>query len=128
MAETIIVTPDKVDLQPGTRGQVKGLMVMRINEGAPYISFIESQPHHYAQVHSHTEDEIMVVVKGRMIFNGTWCDVGTLIFVPANEEYWYSTGEEACRVALMRPKGRGELRNGLEGEAGPSAKPQKADA
>ncbi len=126
MAQTIIVTPDKVELKPGTRGQVKDLMVMRINEGAPYISFLESQPNHYAQVHSHSEDEIMVVVQGRMLFNGQWCDVGSLIFVPANEEYWYSTGDEACRVALIRPKGRGTLQNGLQGEAGPSAKPQKA--
>jgi hypothetical protein len=25
----------------------------------------------------------MVVVMGRMLFNGRWCDVGSLIFVPA---------------------------------------------
>jgi hypothetical protein len=61
-----------------------------------------------------------------MLFNGTWCDVGSLIYVPANEEYWYSTGEEPCRVALVRPKGRGTFQNGLEGVAGPSEKPVKA--
>jgi mannose-6-phosphate isomerase-like protein (cupin superfamily) len=118
MSETVIVTPDKVTLRPGERGLVKGLQVMHVREGHPYITFIESQPNHYAQVHSHSEDEIMVVVKGRMFFNGQWCEVGSLIFVPANEEYWYSTGDEACRVALIRPKGRGTFQNGLQAEAG----------
>ena len=117
MAETVIVTPDQIELRPGTRGYVKGLTVMHVREGAPYITFIESPANHYAQVHSHSEDEIMVVVKGRMFFNGRWCDVGSLIFVPANEEYWYSTGDEACRVALVRPQGRGTFKNGLEAAA-----------
>ncbi len=118
MAETVIVTPDQIALRPGSRGFVKGLSVMHVNEGAPYITFIESPANHYAQVHSHSEDEIMVVVKGRMFFNGKWCEVGSLIFVPANEEYWYSTGDQPCRVALVRPNGRGTFQNGLQAEAG----------
>jgi cupin superfamily acireductone dioxygenase involved in methionine salvage len=127
MAETMIVTPDQIQMRPGTRGYVKDLTVMHVHEGAPYITFIESAPNHYAQVHSHSEDEIMVVVKGRMFFNGRWCEVGSLIFVPAHEEYWYSTGDEACRVALVRPMGRGTFQNGREDVAGDPAKPKKAD-
>ena len=117
MAETVIVTPDQIQMRPGTRGYVKDLTIMHVHEGAPYITFIESPANHYAQVHSHSEDEIMVVVKGRMFFNGQWCEVGSLIFVPANEEYWYSTGDEACRVALVRPNGRGIFKNGIEAAA-----------
>jgi cupin superfamily acireductone dioxygenase involved in methionine salvage len=128
MAETVVITPDQVELHPGTRGYVKDLTVMHVREGAPYITFIESAPNHYAQVHSHSEDEVMVVVKGRMFFNGRWCEVGSLIFVPAQEEYWYSTGDEACRVALIRPKGRGTFQNGREDMAGDPAKPKKPEA
>ena len=127
MAETLIVTPDEIKLRPGTRGNVKGLMVMHVNEGVPYITVLESAPNHYAQVHSHSEDAEMVVVKGRMFFNGRWCEVGSVIYVPANEEYWYSTGDEPCRMALIRPKGRGTFQNGFEGLAGPSAKPPKPE-
>lgn len=127
MTATMIVTPDEIKLRPGTKGNVAGLMVMHVNEGVPYITFLESAPNHYAQVHSHSEDEVMVVVKGRMFFNGRWCEVGSLIFVPANEEYWYSTGDEACRVALIRPKGRGTFQDGIEAVAGPSAKPSKPE-
>jgi mannose-6-phosphate isomerase-like protein (cupin superfamily) len=126
MAETVIVTPDQIEMRPGTRGYIKGLTVMHVNEGAPYITFLESAPNHYAQVHSHSEDEVMVVVMGRMLFNGRWCDVGSLIFVPAHEEYWYSTGDEGCRVALIRPKGRGTFENGREDIAGDPAKPASA--
>jgi hypothetical protein len=114
MATTVIVTPDQIKLRPGTDGNVKGLFTMRIHEGSPYVTCIESPANHYAQVHSHSGDEIMVVVKGRMFFNGQWCEVGSVIYVPANEEYWYSTGEEACRVALIRPNGRGTFQNGLQ--------------
>jgi len=128
MAETVVITPDQVELRPGTRGYVKDLTVMHVREDAPYITFIESAPNHYAQVHSHSEDEVMVVVKGRMFFNGRWCEVGSLIFVPAQEEYWYSTGDEACRVALIRPKGRGTFQNGREDMAGDPAKPKKPEA
>jgi len=127
MTTTVIVTPDEIKLRPGTRGNVAGLMVMHVNEGAPYITFLESAPNHYAQVHSHSEDEVMVVVKGRMFFTGRWCEVGSVIYVPANEEYWYSTGDEPCRVALIRPKGRGTFQDGIEDVAGPSQKSPKAE-
>src|SRR5258707_9943922 len=123
---TLIVTPDQIALRPGSRGYVKDLQVMHVHEGAPYITFIESGANHYAQTHSHSEDEVMVVVKGRMIFNGRWCETGTLIYVPANEEYWYATGAEACRVALMRPKGRGTFRDGLEAIASAPHQPSQA--
>jgi quercetin dioxygenase-like cupin family protein len=119
MTETIIVTPDEIQLRPGKTGNVKGLHVMHVHEGAPYVTYIESAPHHYAQVHSHSEDEIMVVVKGRMFFNGKWCEVGSVIFVPAHEEYWYTTAEEPCRVALIRPNGRGTFQNGIQSDAPP---------
>jgi len=126
MAEIVVVTPDQIHLQPGSGANVKGLNVMHINEGKPYITVIESPPNTYAQVHSHSEDEVMVVVKGRMLFIGRWCEVGSVIYVPKNEEYWYSTGEEACRIALMRVNGRGTFKHGLEATAAGSAGPIEA--
>ena len=65
MAEIVVVTPDQIHLRPGTGGNVKGLNTMRVHEGSPYVTVIESPPNTYAQVHSHSEDEVMVVVKGR---------------------------------------------------------------
>lgn len=122
MSETIVVTPDQIELRPGTGANVKGLNVMRVHDGSPYVNIIESPPNTYAQVHSHSEDEVMVVVKGRMLFIGRWCEVGSVIYVPANEEYWYSTGEEACRIALVRMNGRGTFKHGIEAQAQDLAK------
>jgi mannose-6-phosphate isomerase-like protein (cupin superfamily) len=115
MAEIVIVPEHKIELRPGKgTGPIKGLQSMHVTRGEPHISYLHSPPHHYALVHSHTEAEYMVVVKGRMLFNGEWCGVGSLIYVPANEEYWYSTLEEGCTVTLIRPGGMGELHAGHE--------------
>jgi mannose-6-phosphate isomerase-like protein (cupin superfamily) len=126
MAETVVVTPDQIHLRPGTTGNVKGLQTMRIHEGSPYITVIESPANTYAQVHSHSEDEVMVVVKGRMFFIGRWCEVGSVIYVPAKEEYWYSTGDEPCRIALIRMNGRGTFTHGIEAMAAGLATPIEA--
>src|SRR5262245_21058832 len=128
MTETTIVTPDQIEMRPVRRRNIKGLMVIHVNAGAPYITFLESAPHHYAHVHSLSDVEAMMGVKCLMRFNGRWCDVGSLTFVPAHEEYWYSTGDEACRVALIRPKGRGTFENGREDIAGDPAKPDSANS
>jgi len=115
MTGIVIVTDDQIVLRAGKgTGPIKGLQSMRIMSGAPHITYLNSPPHHYALVHSHTEAEIMVVIKGRMLFNGQWCGVGSVIYVPANEEYWYSTTDEGCLVSLIRPGGQGEIRAGRE--------------
>ncbi len=108
MAKTMIVTEKQIALTPST-GKVGGLESMHLMPEFPYIVYLDSKAHHYARVHSHSEPEIMVVVSGRMIFNGVWCGVGSVIHVPANEEYWYATGEDRCMVVLARLAGRGVI-------------------
>ena len=100
-----IVTENEIKLNPG-KGKIPGLETMNLMS-TPHTSYLNTKPHHYAPVHSHDLEEVMVVVTGRMIFNGTWCGVGSVVHVPANEEYWYATAEESCMVVLMRFGGRG---------------------
>ena len=126
MTNTLVVTPDQIRLRPGSGGNVKGLNVMRVHEGVPYVNIIESPPHTYAQVHSHDVDEVMVVVSGQMFFTGRWCEIGSVIYVPAHEEYWYSTADEPCRIALVRPAGRGSFKHGIEAQAQAPACPAAA--
>lgn len=108
MPKTMIVTEKQITLSPST-GKVGGLESMHVMPNSPYIVYLDSRAHHYARVHSHSESEIMVVVSGRMIFNGVWCDVGSVIHVPANEEYWYATGDQPCMVVLARFRERGVI-------------------
>jgi mannose-6-phosphate isomerase-like protein (cupin superfamily) len=105
MPKMTIVTENQIKLKPGS-GKIPGLESMNLS-ATPFVSYLNTRPNHYAPVHSHDEDEVMVVVTGRMIFNGVWCGVGSVIQVPANEEYWYATGDESCMVVLIRSAGRG---------------------
>lgn len=108
MPKTKIVTERDIVLAPSD-GKVGGLEAMRVSLQNPYITFLDSKANHYARVHSHSEPEVMVVVTGRMIFNGVWCGVGSVIHVPANEDYWYATGDEPCMVVLTRFGERGVI-------------------
>jgi hypothetical protein len=115
MTGIVVCTDDQIDTQPGKgTGLIKGLKTMRVATGSPHITYLNSPPHFYAKVHSHTEAEFMVVIKGRMLFNGQWCGVGSAIYVPANQEYWYSTVDEECIVSLFRQNGAGTAQNGEE--------------
>jgi CDGSH-type Zn-finger protein len=90
---------------------------MLLHSSHPYVDLLEEPPNHYSPVHFHTEPEVMVVVRGRMMVNGEWCDVGSVIVVPENEEYWHATGDEGCLVAVIRPTERGLLVPGTDTRA-----------
>jgi len=49
----------------------------------------------------------MIVLKGKMLLNGTWCHPGALVVYEANQHYWHATADEPCVVALIRPGDRG---------------------
>jgi quercetin dioxygenase-like cupin family protein len=104
-----IVTPEDWDMKPpiGTRRHRS----MGVTDENPYLRVMETEPHFYTGPHSHSEPEVMVVLKGRMIFNGQWVGVGTVVYVPANEDYWFTGGAEGCMVALMRPRDNGKTRH-----------------
>jgi hypothetical protein len=90
---------------------------MLLSGAYPYVDLLQEPASHYTPPHYHTELEVMVVLTGRMIINGEWCDAGSVIVVPANEEYWHATGEQACLVAVIRPTERGLLVPGADTRA-----------
>lgn len=114
MAITIVTPADWTMTAPGDHRTHLG---MSISEGTPYVRLLVCEPHSYTAPHSHSEPEIMVVLQGRMMFNGRWCETGSVAHVPANEDYWHTTGAEGCVVALMRPIHRGKIRKAVEKEA-----------
>ncbi len=110
-----ILKPGDWDLTPPVdRGRHAG---MTLHAEDPFIRVLEAEPESYMASHSHNEPEIMVVLEGRLMFNGEWCEQGSVVYVPADEDYWHSTGSERCIVALMRPKGRGKIRYATEAVA-----------
>jgi quercetin dioxygenase-like cupin family protein len=87
---------------------------MLVHNEEPHLTLLEEPPNFYTATHSHNQPEIMVVLEGRMILNGKWCEPGTVIYIPADEDYWHATGGERCVVALMRPTERGKTRRAAE--------------
>jgi mannose-6-phosphate isomerase-like protein (cupin superfamily) len=108
-----IVPPNSWNfVSPSERGasssaRLNGMTILPEN---PCLFLLEEPPHCYIQTHSHDEPEVMVILEGRMMFNGEWCERGSVIYVPANEDYWHSTAEERCVVALMRPTRKGRTK------------------
>jgi len=110
-----ILKPSDWDLTPPVeRGRHAG---MTIHAEDPFVRVLEAEPDSYMASHSHNEPEIMVVLEGRLMFNGQWCGQGTIVHVPADEDYWFTTGAEHCVVAIMRPKDRGEHHRAAQADA-----------
>ncbi len=88
-----------------------------LHDADPFLAILEEPANHYSPVHFHTEPEVMVVLKGKMLLNGAWCHPGAVIFYEANQHYWHCTGDEPCVTALLRPGDRGYMRMGPDPNA-----------
>lgn len=115
MSITVLTPEDWHMVQPR---EGRRHLSMIIHRESPFLRLLQAEPNSYTQPHSHSEPEVMIVLKGRLIFNGQWCEPGTVVYVPPNEDYWFSTGGERCLVALMRPKDEGINRHAVEAIAG----------
>jgi quercetin dioxygenase-like cupin family protein len=111
-----VLTPDDWQMAPPGSGGVRHLSMM-MNAANPSLRVLQSVPNCYTPPHSHSEPEVIVLLKGRLIFNGKWCEQGTVVYVPANEDYWFSTGAESCVFAIMRPKDQGKHQRAMEAVA-----------
>src|SRR5260370_41071724 len=49
---------------------------MLLHGSNPYVDLLEEPAHHYSPVHYHTEPEVMVILRGRIMLNGEWCETG----------------------------------------------------
>ena len=119
---TIILRPEDWQLRPAEFPAKAGPppdpaqipRTMLVSDAAPYIALLEEPANHFSPVHHHTEAEVMVVLSGGMMLNGEWCGPGSLIYMPAEEEYWHATLDEACVVAVIRNPERGLLVHGTD--------------
>ena len=102
MASSIVNKEDWKLVPPEERGAGGGakLLGMSILRENPCLFLLEEPPHYYTSAHSHSEPEVIVVLEGRMMFNGAWVEQGAVV-----------------HVALMRPASRGKIRLAEEAEA-----------
>jgi quercetin dioxygenase-like cupin family protein len=109
----VVVKPDDWQMEPCERRHPG----MQIKDSYPFTRLLLSEPNCYTPPHSHSEPELIIVLSGRLLFNGQWCETGTVVYVPANEDYWHSTGTGSCVMALVRPNDRGKIRHTESGAA-----------
>ena len=69
-----------------------------------------SQAARAAGVHSHTEDEVIVVTSGQMRLGNKLFGPGTAIAIPANTFYGFTTGPEGLSFVNFRAGAPGEIR------------------
>jgi quercetin dioxygenase-like cupin family protein len=104
MAVTI-VRPDDRDLRPVREGNPILLQVVSDGlRGNPYVHLTEVPPRHHIAAHSHSEDEVTVVLSGVAIVDGTECGAGTILLIPADQEYAIDAGDEPLTFAVIRPR------------------------
>jgi quercetin dioxygenase-like cupin family protein len=103
-----VVRPVDRQLQPvGPAGltpkeQVK-LQILRDTE--PYVHLAETPPGHVIPPHRHSETEVTVILHGTATVGGETYGPGTVLIVPADEEYGLEAGPaEPLVFAVVRPK------------------------
>ena len=86
----------------GTGDEIK-LQVLA--ESVPYVHVTEVSPGYVIHPHSHSEAEVTIVLKGSARLGDTVCGPGTILIVPADEEYALVAGDdEPLTFAVVRPR------------------------
>jgi len=100
-----IVRPADRDLRPVREGNPILLQVVADGlAGNPYVHVTEVPAGHHIAAHSHSEDEVTVILAGTAIVEGVECGAGTLLVIPAHEEYAIDAGAEPLTFAVIRPR------------------------
>jgi mannose-6-phosphate isomerase-like protein (cupin superfamily) len=74
-----------------------------VSDDEPYAHIVEAPAHHVIAAHSHSRTEVTVILSGAAQVAGTTCGPGTVIVVPADEEYSIEVGDSPLTMVVMRP-------------------------
>lgn len=100
-----VVRPADRDLQPVREGNPILLQVVADGlAGHPYVHLTEVPARHHIAAHSHSEDEVTVILSGVAIVDGVECGPGTLLVIPADTEYAIDAGDAPLTFAVVRPR------------------------
>jgi mannose-6-phosphate isomerase-like protein (cupin superfamily) len=100
-----IVRPEDRTLEPLDAAHPEGIWMQYVNRDAPYVHITRTPPGHHIALHSHSEDEVTVILSGRARLGDVECGPGTLLVIPAHEKYALSAGEsEPLVFAVVRPR------------------------
>ncbi len=74
-------------------------------ESAPYVHVTEVSAGYVIHPHRHSESEVTIVLSGSARVGDRVCGAGTILIVPADEEYSLVAGDdEPLKFAVVRPR------------------------
>lgn len=73
-------------------------------EAGPWIYIINILETDYTVgAHSHSEDEVILIVEGKLVIGKRTCGPGSVIFFEKETDYSFKTGPEGVRFLNIRP-------------------------
>ena len=69
----------------------------------PYVHLVEVPAHHRIAPHRHSEAEVTIILSGSARIAGTDCEPGTVIVIPAEEDYAIDVGAQPLTMVVVRP-------------------------
>ena len=101
----IIVRPEDRRLEPYDPADPGGIWMQYVQADAPYVHLTRTPPGHAIALHSHSEDEVTVILSGSARLGELECGAGTVLIVPAHENYALRAGDrEPLVFVVVRPK------------------------
>ena len=81
----------------------KGNQLIGDMSNGPWIHINSVSPNEVITPHSHTEDEVIVIMEGSLTVTGDrTCGPGTVIFIEKDSEYGFNAGPEGVRFLNIR--------------------------
>lgn len=75
-----------------------------ISEDRPYAHIARLPPGGVVPAHSHSTEEVTVVLSGAVDVDGVHCEAGSVLVIPANTEYSLEVlGDEPLTFLVVRP-------------------------
>ncbi len=100
-----IVRPSERELEPVREGAPILLRVVADGlEGEPYVHITEVPAGHHIDAHSHSETEVTIIVSGTARVGDTVCEAGSIVVIPADQEYTLDAGDEPLTFIVVRPR------------------------
>jgi quercetin dioxygenase-like cupin family protein len=101
-----IVRPAERELEPVKPESPVQLRVVTDGlEGEPYVHLTEVPAGHHIATHSHSETEVTIILSGSAkVDGGDECPAGTVIVIPANQNYALDAGDEPLAFVVVRPR------------------------
>jgi quercetin dioxygenase-like cupin family protein len=101
----VVVRPEDRKLAPLDPAQPDGIWMQYIQSDAPYVHMTRTPPGHHISLHSHSEDEVTVILSGRARVGELECGPGSVLLIKAHEKYALTAGEaEPLVFVVVRPR------------------------